>query len=150
MAFTTSGLSSVTEPLIAAAQLDEVHSSNPQYQAAAGQVFHVKPLAHDVAPSTTTELGLRKASVAGTPAATGEAASRACVDWLVQIIQASPNRRTETKSSLWKKTQEKWPGAVSERSFIAARAQALRTSGARAWSAPGAPRKSPRSNRRAD
>ncbi len=128
---------------------ENLHAQHP----AATKRFHVKPRAHDLLPPSTIptrDSTLARAETTRQAPETRDALYRACVDWLLQIIRASPDTRTESKERLWKKAQEKWPGTLSERSFIAARAEALRTSGASAWSTPGATRKSQRGIRRTD
>ena len=113
-------------------------------------MFHVKPIARDsLLPATTEPQGTSSKSVrAITRVETAEASYQECVAWLMQIMQASPVKRTETKQSLWKQAQEKWAGTLSERSFIAARAEAIRLSGAKAWGAAGATKKSLRKSPR--
>jgi hypothetical protein len=112
--------------------------------------FHVKPPVSDrVLPATTEP---QRASTKSTKAIarveTSKTSYEACLAWLTQIMRASPDERTESRQSLWKKAQERWPSSLSERSFIAARAEAIRISGATAWGAAGASRKSARESTR--
>jgi hypothetical protein len=117
--------------------------------------FPVKPIRPDEARSTTTATNPRsmKKSIVGAQAR--KESRQACTAWLEQKMRASPDERTESKPSLWPKAQKQWPGALSERSFEAAWADAVNASGALAWSAAGAPKKkakgeSGRGNRRTD
>lgn len=109
-------------------------------------VFHVKPLVPDVIRSHTIESqhASKSSGKAIARVNTTTTAFKACRDWLVEIMQASPKKRTETKSDLWKKAQKRWPGTLSERSFLAARTEAIHITGANTWSAAGASRKSQR------
>jgi hypothetical protein len=112
--------------------------------------FHVKPLVYDgILPATAEQ---QRASTRSTKAVarveTSIASSEACRTWLVGIMRASPNERTESKQSLWNKAREKWGGSLSQRSFFAAWAEAIRITGAIAWSVAGAPIKSPRKSAR--
>jgi hypothetical protein len=112
--------------------------------------FHVKPLVYDgILPATTEQ---QRASTRSTKAVarveTSIASSEACRTWLVGIMRASPDERTESKQSIWNKAREKWGGSLSQRSFFAAWAEAIRITGAIAWSVAGAPVKSPRKSAR--
>ena len=109
-------------------------------------MFHGKPLVPDPIRSHTTEpqRTSKSSGKAIVRVETTTTSFKACRDWLVEIMQASPNEKTETKQDLWKKAQEKWPGTLSERSFLAARTEAICITGAIAWSAAGASRKSQR------
>lgn len=106
--------------------------------------FHVELIASDgVLPTTMeTKPASTKKSIAGVEVR--KAARKACVAWLDEIMRTSPNERKESKPSLWKKAQKRWPRTLSERSFIAAWAEAINISGAVAWSAAGAPKKEKR------
>jgi hypothetical protein len=79
---------------------------------------------------------------------TSAASFKACTAWLMEIMRASPTERKITKSVLWEMAQEKWPGTLSERSFLQARSEVIRASGASAWGAAGASRKSKRKSTR--
>src|SRR5260370_40658387 len=79
---------------------------------------------------------------------TRSGSQRACVEWLSDIMRASPKKRTESRDELWKKAQEKWPKTLSHRAYLAAREEAISLTGAFAWAAGGAPAKPQRSNRR--
>ncbi len=111
-----------------------------------GSTFHVKGTASDGVPSTTTDHQNRppKPRKALARVETSSASHRECVAWISQIMRASPKERTETRKGLWDRARGKWPNTLSERSFVNAWAEAIRTTGAIAWSAAGAPKKSPR------
>jgi hypothetical protein len=112
-------------------------------------MFHGKPPAHDaIRPSTIEQQGLTTPGKAIARVETKMTSFNACWEWLVEIMQASPTKRTETIKSLWEKAQKKWPGTLSERSFLDARTAAIRKTGANAWSAAGAPIKSQRKSPR--
>jgi hypothetical protein len=112
--------------------------------------FHVKPLVPDRFRSPTIEP--QRASTTPSKAIarveTTTTSFKACRDWLVELMRASPEERTESKQSLWNKARERWPGTLSERSFLTARAEAVGISGATAWAAAGASRKSQRKSAR--
>jgi hypothetical protein len=113
-------------------------------------MFHGKPLVPDAIRSHTTE-PQRASKSSGKAIArvnTTTTSLKACREWLVEIMQASPKERTETKQDLWKKAQEKWPDTLSERSFLAARTAAIGITGANVWSAAGASKKSQRKSTR--
>lgn len=63
-----------------------------------------------------------------------------CVSWLVELMRASPKKRTHTKEQCRELAGEKWP-RLSKLSFDDAWRQALRQSEANAWSAAGAPKR---------
>jgi len=109
-----------------------------------GNPVHVKGMAsHDVPPTTTGhENPSPKPRKALARVETSTASYRQCLNWICQIMRASPKERTETRKGLWKKAREKWPNTLSERSFISAWSEAIRTTGAITWSAAGAPKKS--------
>jgi hypothetical protein len=71
----------------------------------------------------------------------------ACVNWLAEIMRASPEKRTESREELWEKAHGKWPKTLSHRRFLAAREEAIRLTGAVAWATGGAPAKPQRLNR---
>jgi hypothetical protein len=114
-------------------------------------VFHGKLTAPDDLLSNTTayddEPNKRRAKAIAR-VETKSTSYKACLAWLADTMRASPKVRKFSKDQLWKKAQEKWPGTLSERSFLDARAEAIRKTGAHAWAASGAPRnramKSPR------
>jgi hypothetical protein len=106
-------------------------------------VFHMKCTDRAGALAATTKQQARPAgSKALARLETFSTSYKECVAWLAEIMLASPNERTETRQRLWKKAQQKWPGTLSERSFFNARAEAIRITGATAWGAAGASRKS--------
>jgi hypothetical protein len=108
-------------------------------------LFHVKPPVHDgILPSTIEQQRSMKSAKAIANVETSDASYKACLAWLLEIMRASPDERTESRQGLWKKAQGKWGGSLSERSFITARTEAIRISDAKAWAAAGASRKSPR------
>jgi hypothetical protein len=113
-----------------------------------GPLFHGEPLTLDTVPSTTLlpDTAPRKKSLA--KAEGHRAAESACVEWLAEIMRASPAVRLESKEALWSKAQTQWP-RLSERAFERAKAEAVRLTGAVAWAASGAPpKKATRNNRR--
>jgi hypothetical protein len=116
------------------------------------ELFHVKPTTPDVLLPATPE----PQQLASQPSKsiarveTSSASRKACVAWLTGIMRASPDVRTLSRAELWEKAQEKWPLTLSLRSFLVAREEAIRQTGANVWAAGGAPRKSQRANRRAD
>ena len=69
-------------------------------------------------------------------------AQRACKAWLIDQMRANPNARQGSKDDWWDEAQSKWPHSISRRAFDAVWAEAVRETGAFAWSAAGAPRKS--------
>jgi hypothetical protein len=109
-------------------------------------LFHVKPPTFDVIPPATAEppRAHKTPSKAIARVETTGVSYKACVAWLVEIMRASPNERTESIESLSQKARQRWPGTLSHRSFLDARADAIRATGANAWAAAGAPKKSPR------
>jgi hypothetical protein len=69
-----------------------------------------------------------------------------CLVWLEDIMRASPTIRKFSRTKLWVQAQKKWPEKLSERKFDEARIEAIKNTGALAWSEPGRPRrKSPHS-----
>ncbi len=66
-----------------------------------------------------------------------------CVGWLENIMRASPEIRTASKSQLWAKAQSKWPKKFGLRAFEAAWTEAVAKAETPAWRAAGRPRKSP-------
>jgi hypothetical protein len=124
---------------------------SPSAVSSAG-LLHVKPPTFDVLPSVTTELqrAPNQASKAMVRMETSSASYKACVAWLREIMLASPKVRTESRDELLKEAKRKWPGTLSSRAFLDARNEAIRATGAIAWAAAGAPKKSQRLNRRAD
>lgn len=69
-----------------------------------------------------------------------------CLAWLEDIMRASPTIRKFSRDELLAQAQEKWPKKLSERKFDEARIEAIKNTGASAWSEAGRPRrKSPHS-----
>jgi|SRR6476660_101052 hypothetical protein len=69
-----------------------------------------------------------------------------CLAWLEGIMRASPTIRKFSRDELLAQAQEKWPKKLSERKFDEARIEAIKNTGASAWSEAGRPRrKSPHS-----
>jgi hypothetical protein len=69
-----------------------------------------------------------------------------CLAWLEGIMRASPTIRKFSRDELWAQAQRKWPKKLSERKFDEARIEAIKNTGASAWSEAGRPRrKSPHS-----
>ena len=69
-----------------------------------------------------------------------------CLAWLEDIMRASPKIRKFSRDELWAQAQQKWPMKLSERKFDETRIEAIKNTGASAWSEPGRPRrKSPHS-----
>jgi hypothetical protein len=107
--------------------------------------FHVKPMEYEGLPSSTIEAQVKvKPTKALIRIETTTTSYKECVAWLVGLMRASPLKRIHTRGQLWKMAQEKWPETLSERSFLAARAEAIRTSGASIWAAAGVSKKSAR------
>jgi hypothetical protein len=113
-------------------------------------VFHEKPLAYDSvrAPTLEPQRVLKPSAKAITRIETTTTSQKVCREWLMAIMRASPKIRTKTVSELWIEAQEKWPGTLSERAFLAVRTEAIALIPAPNWAAAGAPkkplRKSPR------
>jgi hypothetical protein len=106
--------------------------------------FHVEPLKSDGLRSTTADRqqALKRSTKTNYRVETTGASLKACQAWLAEIMKASPHKKTETKQNLWKKAQEKWPGTLSERKFLAARTEAIDITGATAWRTAGVSKKS--------
>lgn len=115
------------------------------------RMFHGKPLISVGLPSTTSEP--RESAQKSKSAARFEAKAssrKACEAWLVDVFTKSKDRRLYSRQELWKQAQSKWPGSLSMRQFLAARDEAIRSTGASVWGSPGAPKKSPHPNRSTD
>jgi hypothetical protein len=69
-------------------------------------------------------------------------AEAACVNWLSDLMRASPNKRIQTRNEYWQQAQSKWPGKLAHRGFERAWGSAVRLTEASAWSASGRPPKS--------
>ena len=114
-------------------------------------LLHVKPLSSDgVLPATIEQQSAPRRSKAVARVETMATSRRECFLWLTGTVQASPHERSESIESLWTMAKQKWPGTLSHRAFLDARKEAIRRSGASAWAAAGAPKKSKRLNHRAD
>ena len=107
--------------------------------------FHVKPPAFDeVRPATTdADRSPRAASERIIRAETKSPSYKACVGWLLELMQAAPNERI-SRSELWKEAKKKWPGTLTHRQFLKARDEAIDIAKAPDWAKPGAPKKSQR------
>jgi hypothetical protein len=118
---------------------------SPSAARAASALFHVKPRTFDEVPRSTIEApnSFVKPSKAIARVETSSASYKACVGWLVEIMRASPTVRSQSSAMLWKEAREKWGRTLSQRSFLDARTEAVRTTGAAVWAAAGAPKKSP-------
>jgi hypothetical protein len=114
------------------------------------KLFHVKPSEPDrlLPPTAEPQRASGIPRRATTRIETTTSSLKACREWLIEIMEASREKRTESKQSLWNRARDKWPGSLSERSFFQARTDAIRISRARAWGAAGAPRKSQRQSPR--
>ncbi len=64
-----------------------------------------------------------------------------CRDWLIGEMRKSPSNRLKSTEAYFEEARERWGVKLSRRGFQSARAEAIRTAKAPAWSAPGAPRK---------
>ncbi len=95
----------------------------------------------DPVPPTTGEPKIDAIRRSIQAADQAEAAFQACVDWLVQIMRANPDRRLRNSKELWEHARKTWP-RLSNKAYHRARAQAILASGAKAWRAAGAPPKS--------
>jgi hypothetical protein len=113
----------------------------------AESVSHVKPTSHHQLPPDTTYKHARGRKSLD-KAEGSQAAERACVEWLAAIMSGSPTERTRSGNDLWREARQKWPRILSERAFDRAKAAAISNTGATAWGAAGAPKKSPQQNRR--
>lgn len=105
--------------------------------------FHVKPLVPHQARRFTTE-PQDEANRQEDPTNRNETKSKSkteCERWLCSLMRASPDKPTMIKMDLFKEAQKKWPNTLSERSFDAARNEAIRKTGAWAWAEPGRPSK---------
>lgn len=109
-----------------------------------GEMFHVGPTTFDQPPSTTTASDNRSPQATSSRIVTTNIAIRECTAWIEQIIRASPNQRTESRASLWQEAQHRWPKTLSERSFLGARAEAIKRTENAVWNTGGAPRKNRR------
>jgi hypothetical protein len=117
-----------------------------------GAMFHGKPPTHDeLLPDTPTPQAapIQKAKAVAR-VETKVFSRKACEAWLVDMMANSKDKRIHSRSELWAQAQEKWPNTLSERQFQAARAEAIRVTGAFAWGASGAPKQSRHPNRRVD
>lgn len=64
-----------------------------------------------------------------------------CREWLVTEMRNNPNGRPKSKDAYWLDAQKRWGERLTKRSFLSVWPESVRSSGAIAWSAPGAPRK---------
>ncbi len=104
------------------------------------EVFHGKPPTHRGARLSTLDPPNRasRKGVARVEASIKDVGE--CRYWLIELMTDNPNRRISIEA-LWKDAHVKWPG-LSKNSFLKARADAIAASGAAAWAAGGAPKKS--------
>ncbi len=109
-------------------------------------MLHVKPPVDDDVRSNTALPSQTKKSVVAVERR--NVAYEECVEWLTEIMRASPKKRTEINASLWAKAKKKWPITLSNRAFLNARAEAIRQSKATVWGAGGAPKQNRSINRR--
>jgi hypothetical protein len=65
---------------------------------------------------------------------------RKCREWFMDLMQASPGYRSETNKALIARASEKFD--IPEAAIKRAKGEAVRATGATAWSAPGRPKKS--------
>ncbi len=110
---------------------------------------HVKPHIYERVPTRAighfVEGDPPKKAVAR--AAASAKLEQECAAWMIEVIQASPGKRTVSKLALVQQAREKWP-ALSERAALRAREHAIRATNAVGWAASGAPRKSMRQQSR--
>jgi hypothetical protein len=105
-------------------------------------LFHVNNTGSDVSlPNTTSPAEQTKQTKRRIDTVT--TSYRECVTWLAQLMRDSPNTRTATIDELWHQAKVQWPGTLSRRGFESARNEAIKASGAQAWTAAGRSRKSP-------
>ena len=105
------------------------------------RVFHVKPISADQIPPITIEPTPVQIGNAGASLTSSRTAAEwACTEWLIAMMKGSPDVRQSTVSDLWEQARHKWP-SLTERGYHSARKNAVRETGAVAWSAGGAPRK---------
>lgn len=108
-----------------------------------GTTFHGKPPLHDgLLPTTSVPQAapIRQPKAVARVETTG-ASRKACEAWLKSIMSENQNQRTFSIQELWAQAQKRWPGTLSRRQFLAARDEAIRVTGAFAWAAGGAPKK---------
>jgi len=117
-----------------------------------GAMFHGKPLTHDelLSDTPTPQAAPIQKSKAVARVESKISSRKACEAWLIDIMAKSKDKRIHNRSELWAQAHEKWPDSLSERQFLAARAEAVRVTEAFAWGASGAPKKSQHPNRRID
>jgi hypothetical protein len=97
--------------------------------------FHVKPTEpDDVRPSTVETPKSRKGI------ARVESSIKDLTERLLELMRKNPEKRI-TIEALWKEVRARWPN-LSKNAFQKARADAIEQSGATAWAAGGAPKKS--------
>jgi hypothetical protein len=110
------------------------------------ETFHVKPRISDQMLSSTIDpqRQVTAQSKAMRRVETKTTSLNACRNWLIQIMEMSAGKRTMSKEELWRAAKEKWPGTLSKRAFLSARDRAIDETGASAWAAAGAPKKTKR------
>ena len=82
----------------------------------------------------------RKAEIRGQ---TTEKSKQECIDLFCGLMRASPKKRTHSKENLKKMARERWdPKTLSDNAIDEARKEAIRSTGARAWTYAGAPERS--------
>jgi hypothetical protein len=108
----------------------------------ANPVLHVKPIPLDDLPRGTVKNSpnqARQTSVSSTASRTS--VETECAEWLIAIINDSPEVRRLTASELWQEAKRKWP-TLSKRGYDTARKVAVAATENDVWSRGGAPRKS--------
>jgi hypothetical protein len=126
------------KPANAAAEADwESRNVSP-----ATPLFHVNNTGSDASRSNTI-LPVELTKITKGRIDTVTTSYRECVTWLEQFMRESPNARTATIAELWHQAKLQWPGTLSRRGFEDARNEAIKATGAYAWTAAGRSRKSP-------
>jgi hypothetical protein len=115
---------------------------------APASTFHVKCTEPDGIRSDTIERRTASPKKSIVRIERNKAVIKDCIDWLVPMMRASMNERPKSKQAFWSDAQARWPSLLSHRSFLGAWTAAIEISGAIAWGAPGAPRKSRRKSPR--
>jgi hypothetical protein len=117
-----------------------------------GVKFHSKPSTHHelLSDSPTPEADPIPKSKSVARVESKSSSRKACAAWLTDMFAENKDERLYSRKELWAWAQEKWPGSLSKRQFLAVRDDAIRATGASIWGAAGAPKKSQRPNRRAD
>jgi hypothetical protein len=91
-------------------------------------------------PCSSSAANLGNGKVVGGPVPQTVKAQTNCRKYIIDLILASPDRRSAKKDDIFEKASAMFPG-LSVRAFDRAWTEAIATTGAHAWSRAGAPRK---------